>query len=377
MNKVYLFVLVLLSASFTGCIDSEDLPVEEETDVEDDSSDLENESKYSTISRATEYDSLDDCPNGGVIIEYGIDENGSGNLEDTEVDGQHIVCHGRDGVDGEDGEDVNLSYVASLEALIIKLHSDSLNPPVPSSFLGYGIDSSNAKTLTSFQENSIARDSNGRLHVVFSGVYLGEWTPMYTSGNGSAWDTPTPIRTTSYSGVSMYYTPSIVIDSQDRLHVVFSDYGNIPASPEKVDAGFTYSGYGHVGYYARCDNYLSGIWKDPFTLEDGGGLLPATANRYQYYFDMDVDRNDNVYITWREDGSSRSTVAYKINSTGFTALPSLGDAYLSQNIVVDNNNKVLFVGGEYYNEHAMKIYELDASESTWFLRDKLIPRIRA
>jgi len=105
MNKVYLFVLVLLSASFTGCIDSEDLPVEEETDVEDDSSDLENESKYSTISRATEYDSLDDCPNGGVVIEYGIDENGSGDLEDTEVDGQHIVCHGRDGADGEDGED--------------------------------------------------------------------------------------------------------------------------------------------------------------------------------------------------------------------------------------------------------------------------------
>ena len=100
MNKVYLFVLVLLSASFTGCIESDELPMEEE-----DSSNIEDGPKYSSISRSTEYDSLADCPNGGVIIEYGIDENGNGTLEDTEVDGQHIVCHGKDGLDGEHGED--------------------------------------------------------------------------------------------------------------------------------------------------------------------------------------------------------------------------------------------------------------------------------
>jgi len=98
MNKVYLFVLVLLSASFTGCIESEDLPIEKE-----DSSNIEDEPKYSTISRTTEYDSLDDCPNGGVIIEYGIDENGNGTLDDAEVDGDVVVCHGQDGQDGEDG----------------------------------------------------------------------------------------------------------------------------------------------------------------------------------------------------------------------------------------------------------------------------------
>ena len=92
MNKVYLFVLVLLFASFTGCIESEDLPIEEE-----DSSNIEDEPKYSTISRTTEYDSLDDCPNGGVIIEYGIDENGNGTLDDAEVDGDVVICHGQDG----------------------------------------------------------------------------------------------------------------------------------------------------------------------------------------------------------------------------------------------------------------------------------------
>jgi hypothetical protein len=123
-------------------------------------------------------------------------------------------------------------------------------------------------------------------------------------------------------------------------------------------------------------------WLNPFTSEVGGGLLPATSNRYQFYFDMDARPNvdgtdDDVFITWREDGANRETVAYRIDATdGFVALPSLGDAYLSQNIVVDNDGRVLFVGGEYYNENAMKVYELSDDHSTWLLRDKLIPRIR-
>ncbi len=239
------------------------------------------------------------------------------------------------------------------------------------------IDNTRASHLSSYQEKNIVRDSTNRIHVVYRGIHNGVWTPMYTSGTGSNWDTPTPIRTTHYAGVSNYYTPSIVIDGLDRLHVVFSDYGNIPDSTEKVAAGFQYPGWGYTGYYARCDNACaSRTWTDPFaaTGGEGGGLLPGTANRYQYYFDMAVDQNNDVYITYREDGAGRATVAYKVTATGFSALAGLGDAYLSQNIVVNSANQVLFVGGEYYNEMAMKIYELN--NGTWLLRDKLVPRIR-
>ena len=241
------------------------------------------------------------------------------------------------------------------------------------------IDNTRASNLSSFQERNIVRDSTGRIHIVYRGVYNGQWVPMYTSGTGATWDAPTPIRMTSYAGVSDYYTPSMVIDSLDRLHVIFSDYGNIPASTEKVAKGYTYPGYGYTGYYARCDNQCAGKqWLDPFASSggEGGGLLPGTANRYQYYFDMAVDSNNNLYVTWREDGAGRSTVAYKVDASGWNALPGLGDSYLSQNIVVNAANDVLFVGGEYYNEMAMKIYELSANGSSWLLRDKLVPRIR-
>ena len=74
--------------------------------------------------------------------------------------------------------------------------------------------------------------------------------------------------------------------------------------------------------------------------------------------------------------TARSTVAYRVDATnGFLALPGLGDAYLSQNIVIDNDNRVLFIGGEYYGEYAMKIYEL-IDDNNWLLRDKLVPKIR-
>ncbi len=42
----------------------------------------------------------DKCPNGGVAIDTGIDENGNGILDSSEVDNTQIVCNGTDGADG-------------------------------------------------------------------------------------------------------------------------------------------------------------------------------------------------------------------------------------------------------------------------------------
>jgi len=41
------------------------------------------------------------CPNGGVQVNVGIDDNGNGTLETTEIDGTEYVCHGAPGVDGK------------------------------------------------------------------------------------------------------------------------------------------------------------------------------------------------------------------------------------------------------------------------------------
>jgi hypothetical protein len=43
----------------------------------------------------------DDCPYGGVELEYGIDTNNDGSLDDIEVNGSYSICHGEPGKPGE------------------------------------------------------------------------------------------------------------------------------------------------------------------------------------------------------------------------------------------------------------------------------------
>lgn len=46
-----------------------------------------------------------ECPAGGIVVDSGIDENGNGELDASEVDTSEIICNGVDGADGQDGID--------------------------------------------------------------------------------------------------------------------------------------------------------------------------------------------------------------------------------------------------------------------------------
>ena len=49
--------------------------------------------------------SSSDCPDGGIEISFGLDDNSDGSLSSLEVDGSSVVCNGADGQDGQDGTD--------------------------------------------------------------------------------------------------------------------------------------------------------------------------------------------------------------------------------------------------------------------------------
>ena len=86
----------------------------------------------------------DNCTNGGIKIETGIDTNGDGTLDNDEVNTSQTkyLCNGTDGTDGTDGEDgINGSGsgVSSLDGTIPSnvVHLTSGNTyTVPSGFIG-------------------------------------------------------------------------------------------------------------------------------------------------------------------------------------------------------------------------------------------------
>jgi len=49
------------------------------------------------------------CPNGGITVETGIDENSNGILDTGEVDETQIICNGTNGTNGTDGSSIAIS----------------------------------------------------------------------------------------------------------------------------------------------------------------------------------------------------------------------------------------------------------------------------
>ena len=45
------------------------------------------------------------CPDGGVQIDVGVDDNDNGVLDSDEIDQTTYICNGADGSDGADGQD--------------------------------------------------------------------------------------------------------------------------------------------------------------------------------------------------------------------------------------------------------------------------------
>ena len=98
MNKSFLFVIMMVAASFTGCIDSED----SEEILADPVGEVNvpgNALVFTSDADPTE------CSNGGITLDVGVDEDGDGTLNATEIFNTSTICNGADGIDGSDGAD--------------------------------------------------------------------------------------------------------------------------------------------------------------------------------------------------------------------------------------------------------------------------------
>ena len=95
-RTAYLFTTTtfIMMTIFSGC----------DSNSTSDNDNNESIANYSSLISRTAIPVGDErCPNGGIEIHSGIDENGNGILDTEEIDVTDYVCNGLDGTDGADG----------------------------------------------------------------------------------------------------------------------------------------------------------------------------------------------------------------------------------------------------------------------------------
>ena len=63
---------------------------------------------YASLSNVSGAATADQCPNGGIEIEHGIDSNGNGMLDVEEVANTYILCDGKNAANGVSREELDL-----------------------------------------------------------------------------------------------------------------------------------------------------------------------------------------------------------------------------------------------------------------------------
>ena len=144
MNKSFLFVIMMVAASFTGCIDSDDSE-DALTDPVGEVNVPGNALVFTRDADATE------CSNGGITLDVGVDDDGDGTLNATEIFNTSTICNGANGIDGKDGSSCSASsndngtYTVSC--------TDGTNFTV-SDGLNYSVEEEYTPTIINFDEKA-------------------------------------------------------------------------------------------------------------------------------------------------------------------------------------------------------------------------------
>ena len=150
----------------------------------------------------------------------------------------------------------------------------------------------------------IALDSNGILHVVWTGLYPGATDKelFYANNSGGVWSTPYNV-TKTVSGDESY--PALVIDSQNNLHIVYVDY----------DA-----------FMLKYVNRTSiGSWSTPIDLLNPPYIFTNELTRPT----IAVDSNDNLFVAFSGNNATYNNEIYLINNTA-------GDWSIPYNVTRDS-----------------------------------------
>ena len=223
---------------------------------------------------------------------------------------------------------VPASWLATAEGRVI------IDPSIIDNRRTINLNDGNAST------SSIVMDSIGRLHVVYTAVYNGNWAVAYSTSatRGTSWTRPSLVFSTTSA---VYYSepPTLAIDSQDSLHVAWSMYGDISGSTDiDTTAG---NNYGSLVHYARCaDGCSSGNWQSGG--QSGGRVLTPDVGAHPYQFGprLAIDRDDTAHIMFMSctSGCRLQYITIDRNEVLTSDLDAPGSYLWDYTFVIDGTN---------------------------------------
>jgi len=191
---------------------------------------------------------------------------------------------------------------------------------------------------SSSESPDITMDSGGDIHVVWSQYVVANPEIYYKTSldEGSTWSTAQ--RLTWASGSSS--RPAIAVDSNDALHVVWSDY--LPGNPE-------------IYYRASADGGATWNPVKRLTWTSSNSYVPAIA----------IDSADIMYVVWYDETPGNYEIYYKLSkdrgtvwsttkrltwTSGTSSLPAMafdsgGIAHVVWNDETPGNREIYYKNG--------------------------------
>ena len=251
-----------------------------------------------------------DCPNGGILVESGIDENGNGLLDDNEVDKAEKVCNGQDGADGADGSN-------GLDALVSTstINTGDATCPNGGILIETGIDSNRNGSLDSDEVSKSEKLCNGQSGsnglnslVAFSDEPAGSNCPyggmrvdsgLDDNGNGTL--DSGEIDQTGF--VCSHIAGEIGWQVAELISGSTGTFGSQPQIVTNADGNAVTVWQQHDGTRNNiwANRYIPGTgweWAEPIETDTGDALNPQIA----------IDANGNAIAVWRQSDGIRSNI---------------------------------------------------------------------